>query len=76
MFAIKVYDHGSMDYSVYSADEYRVEDSPSPTGRIKTILLDYRKCTSNNEPVMAVHVESPAYVMNSEGKTIDTIYPT
>jgi hypothetical protein len=75
MFAIKVYEKDGFDYSVYAAKEYRVEDAQTPTGHVKTILLDSRKSQENNEPIMAVTIESPAYVMNSEGKTIDTIYP-
>jgi hypothetical protein len=78
MFYIKVYLPHSMDYEVYSAKEYRIEsmaESGQSEGFVKSIILDH---TSDEEVhrVVSLSDGKSAYVMNSDGKTIDTIRVT
>jgi predicted ATP-grasp superfamily ATP-dependent carboligase len=75
MFAIKVYHGDSMDYSVYSAEDYKVEDVPALVGYRRRILLNVKHSEEHNDLIRTVDINSTAYVMNDTGKTIDTIHP-
>lgn len=78
MFAIKVFDAASMEYSMYSTRSYKVssmyKDNNDGTAQSRdvTLVLDPAQADGPNRVVL-VPPNCTAYVMNNDGKTIDTI---
>lgn len=77
MFAIKVMNAQDLDYTMYSANSYRVQSrysggSHEPTVCEKYIVLD-EECENEIKRTATIDTGGVAYVMNHEGKTIDTI---
>jgi len=82
MFAIKVISDDSFDYAMYSARDYEVRliQYPSPPEANaenhleKVIFLDVADNDQGAGIIQTVTVENVAYVMNANGKTVDTIF--
>jgi hypothetical protein len=75
MFYIKVMNKEDCDYTMYSANRFRV--SRKYTGD----EIGAQKCEGHiicdegsEEAARAIKIESVAYIMSDSGKTIDTIY--